>query len=250
MKNLILEELYIEITRNCNQNCQHCMRGTKQNINISNTVLEHIFMNPEFHIVKIDKLVLTGGEPFLNPEAIIQILNLLDQQKIKINILQIVTNGSIYIHSLIKKLEYFQKKKHLHSPYIIFPSFDQFHQKIPIEIYELFRSSSIFYEGNPTRILNETQILKEGNAEHHNIGNDWQLPCNEYYLEEKNNDYYLKNKNINFTAALYISVNGNIVDQTSYSFQHIDEYKLANIITDSLFDLFPNEKKQKRRFLR
>lgn len=111
MKNLILEELYIEITRNCNQNCQHCMRGTKQNINISNTVLEHIFMNPEFHIVKIDKLVLTGGEPFLNPEAIIQILNLLDQQKIKINILQIVTNGFIYIHSLMKKLEYFQKKK-------------------------------------------------------------------------------------------------------------------------------------------
>lgn len=46
MKNLILEKLYIEITRNCNQNCQHCMRGTKQNINISNTVLEHIFMNP------------------------------------------------------------------------------------------------------------------------------------------------------------------------------------------------------------
>ena len=56
-----IETLNLEITRRCTLECEHCFRGDSQNSNISEETLKNIFNN----VKKIDRLVITGGEPLI-----------------------------------------------------------------------------------------------------------------------------------------------------------------------------------------
>jgi len=56
----------IEVTRQCNLECKHCLRGNQQKISVNMWDVDTLFT-----IIKyIDTLVLTGGEPALHPYRI------------------------------------------------------------------------------------------------------------------------------------------------------------------------------------
>ncbi len=57
---LKIDYLGIEVTRNCNLECAHCLRGNKENKNISGKILDNIFEG----ITEIGTLFLTGGSHF------------------------------------------------------------------------------------------------------------------------------------------------------------------------------------------
>ena len=55
--NMHLENLFLEVTRNCTLECEHCLRGDRQRVNMDNSVLESVFKD----VKKVDRLLLTGG---------------------------------------------------------------------------------------------------------------------------------------------------------------------------------------------
>ena len=61
-----LKHMMLEITRECNLKCVHCMRGDAQNVTITPEIIDKMLDN----INSIEHLTLTGGEPFLHPEMI------------------------------------------------------------------------------------------------------------------------------------------------------------------------------------
>ena len=65
---LVINELLLEITRNCTLECEHCLKGDCQKFNIDDNTLNNVFKD----IKSIKTLVLTGGEPLLAPNAIIR----------------------------------------------------------------------------------------------------------------------------------------------------------------------------------
>ena len=63
---LPFRSMALEITRKCNMKCPHCMRGKPQNQVLNKKVIDK-FLD---EIGTVQNLLLTGGEPFLEPEII------------------------------------------------------------------------------------------------------------------------------------------------------------------------------------
>lgn len=61
-----LSNVVIEITRECNLACEHCLRGDAQDLTISPDYIDILFGQVEY----ISSLTISGGEPSLRPELI------------------------------------------------------------------------------------------------------------------------------------------------------------------------------------
>lgn len=92
------KDLIFEITRKCNMKCKHCMRGEAQNHTISKKVIDKTLNE----VSLIGHLLLTGGEPFLEPEIIDYLFDEIIKRKIKIINFGAVTNGSVLNEKIAK----------------------------------------------------------------------------------------------------------------------------------------------------
>jgi len=84
-----IPHLAIEVTRKCNINCNHCLRGNSQNKDIS---LEYIDILLD-QINSIGHFCPTGGEPSLNVPSIKYFIDGCKKRNISINTFYIATNG-------------------------------------------------------------------------------------------------------------------------------------------------------------
>ena len=64
-KPLSIENLVIEVGRNCNLNCPHCLRGDANTSGMTNEIVDKIFENISY----VQSLTITGGEPFLESQS-------------------------------------------------------------------------------------------------------------------------------------------------------------------------------------
>lgn len=107
--NLILHDLAIETTRKCNMQCEHCMRGLSQNIDITPDIIDMIFENNK--IKRIDHICFSGGEPTLNPNIIIYTINKIINENINVEEIVMVTNGQIFNRKLLEAFNSFNEYK-------------------------------------------------------------------------------------------------------------------------------------------
>lgn len=93
-------EIIIEVTRQCNLKCDHCLRGEPENKIIRKRHVELLFSQVE----EIHTLTLTGGEPALWPSKIEMILSVAKKYEVDIQNFYIATNGTIAYDSFILSL--------------------------------------------------------------------------------------------------------------------------------------------------
>lgn len=86
---LSFQDLAVEVTRRCNMNCAHCMRGEAQDIDLDLEKFDKFLEN----VSHIDTITFTGGEPTLNINAIRHILETCKKNKIDVYNFYLVTNG-------------------------------------------------------------------------------------------------------------------------------------------------------------
>ena len=86
---ITIDNLSIEVTRRCNQVCDHCLRGKAQNINIDIKYVNTLFSK----INAISALTITGGEPSIAVKAINDIIDSAIIYNVEISNFYIATNG-------------------------------------------------------------------------------------------------------------------------------------------------------------
>ena len=90
-----LASVHLEITHSCNHKCFYCFNTSNKNIPINKTTIDEIF--------KIsDSLIITGGEPFINPKQVVDIVKYATSLRFK-NI-SINTNASLIEKETILEL--------------------------------------------------------------------------------------------------------------------------------------------------
>jgi MoaA/NifB/PqqE/SkfB family radical SAM enzyme len=94
IKNGTIENMIIEITRNCNFKCSHCLRGETQNKNIELHKLRMFLYENE--VKCINSLTITGGEPLMYPELIETLALEIRMMHLDVNYVYIATNGSYF----------------------------------------------------------------------------------------------------------------------------------------------------------
>lgn len=111
MRNITIRDLVLEITRKCNMQCPHCLRGDEyEGCNSSypcmgtcaggekdKRILDQIFQG----IQDIGCITLSGGEPTLNVPFIVDLVDYVIEKGIYVGGLYIVTNGKIYSQEMV-----------------------------------------------------------------------------------------------------------------------------------------------------
>ena len=90
-KKLVFKQIGFEITRKCNMTCRHCMRGEAQDRTIFPEVIDKFLDN----VAAAGSVILTGGEPFLEPQVISYLFDEIIRREIPVMNFSCVTNGSI-----------------------------------------------------------------------------------------------------------------------------------------------------------
>lgn len=98
---MVIEELQIEMTRNCTLSCEHCLRGEKECKNIENGTLDNIFKD----VTTVNNLILTGGEPLIAVEQLEYLINIINNRNIHVGYIQIITNGTIMSARVLRILK-------------------------------------------------------------------------------------------------------------------------------------------------
>lgn len=84
-----VEDLVIEVTRDCNMQCEHCLRGPKENIDINPKYVYSLFSQ----LSSIDIITFTGGEPSLVSGKISDICRNMERFDLDIANFYIATNA-------------------------------------------------------------------------------------------------------------------------------------------------------------
>ncbi len=92
--------LIIEVTRDCNLECEHCLRGDKQKMDMCEEYVTSMFSQLE----RINVLTLTGGEPALRIYKIKMILEKAKEYNVEIGNFYMATNGTVQSMEFIKTL--------------------------------------------------------------------------------------------------------------------------------------------------
>lgn len=139
--------LQIEITRRCNLQCAHCMKGDAQSVVLEKAVIDKLLDKT----VAIGSLHITGGEPFADVNTMRYLIDGIIDRDIPVNNILITTNGLLIDDScrdIFQRLYNHLKAKHkfvykeempvewLKGKCVIRISVDQFHGTNKDSIYE------------------------------------------------------------------------------------------------------------------
>lgn len=97
---IIIVNLNLMVTRNCNLKCAHCLRGESANEDISQEALEKIFKKGTV----IQLLELNGGEVFSKPDVLKRVIDTIIKNRVIVSHVNIPTNGTLYLPRIEKEL--------------------------------------------------------------------------------------------------------------------------------------------------
>lgn len=119
MKKINVNYMYLEITRKCTLECAHCMRGNRQNVDMSDEILDNALKD----VTHIQELDLGGGEPLLVPRVIENIINKIRTYDIKVGKISFTTNGTVLTPRIVELIRELQEI----APLNVRLSHDKFH---------------------------------------------------------------------------------------------------------------------------
>lgn len=100
MQKLNVNYMYLEITRRCTLECAHCMRGERQNLDMSDEIITNCLKD----VIHIHELDLGGGEPLLVPQVIEKIIDIIRNNNITVDKISFTTNGTVLTPKVIEVL--------------------------------------------------------------------------------------------------------------------------------------------------
>lgn len=226
-----INEMILEVTRRCNQNCRHCLRGTSENLDADKALFENIFDEIE----EIDTIIFTGGEPSLNIKYMYDVLDYCKKACIKIRSIYTVTNGLANQEQLVQVMEAWldycitatdspNREEFLRKYFFrISCSVDEFHKEIDPVWYSFFTRTGYYDDSKEVSYHDYQSLIESGNV----ILN--KLDESEEYVTGISGEDILK-----FTLkngvydVVYVSTNGHIYSGCNFSYEDYDEYKLTN----------------------
>lgn len=240
---MILGSLGINITKNCNLDCAHCLCGDAKDECITKDVIQIAFKGIE----RIDELYLTGGEPFLRPDIICMVIDELKKQKVEIHSISITTNGTVFNDEIKNVLIYIfdgidvnlvVSKDKFHKQAISkrlcnfdkhFVGNDFIYQALIFRIKDFCLKNKINFNINDSA---EEFIAKMGRAK--NIKGAVKIPQEIYAL----GNYSAKNHL--YIDEIIIDTTGNVL-RCDYENDDVENLSIGNVLNNTLEELIFNK---------
>lgn len=255
-----LHVLSFDVTRRCNLNCEWCLKGESENIDITTEIIDKTFDNVSKYL--IHGINLFGGEPLLRPDIIIYIIDQIVERKIMVGSLVLFTNGLIRDNDVKLALDKFcQYAKSIEQDFCKISgvplAYAEKSEKIKVVIGHRFHETSInevekaikFYQENSKMILAvkeedepRLEVMLLGGRLKDNYKKYISNPVSFNTVVMNNEECYII-KNFNYSKfygknlfdnyiqiVISIASNGNVYPGTRYSYKEMDESPMFNIM--------------------
>ena len=238
-KKISVNNLIIEITRKCNMNCEHCLRGNSQNIDVNFEHVEKLFSQIDY----ISTLSFGGGEPSLVPEKILKIIEIAKKYNIGIDSFYIATNAKQvtkeFMYAIFELYSYCSENEVSQ----VEISNDDFHNmnlnddeiKIRDQNIEKLKIFSLVGERGD---IEESNLIPQGKA----LDNFYCKRTHRIFAPEidfnDEKDYY------SYNETLYLNCKGNLLSDCDLSYETQDcETLIISNVTNDNFNLKEDIKK-------
>lgn len=227
-KKIHLSEFYVEITRKCNMNCLHCLRGDAQNVEIKYGYITNVLKD----VSTIDSFTITGGEPSLNVGAIQFILNELKRFNIIVGSFYIITNGrktsqnQEFLYTLLD-LYYYQQYNASECFSMVQISKDNYHNHEEEQEESIEKLSAFSFFSVRETTFKYDNIIAEGRG--CEIGEKTLTYDNEI-------EYDIWGDNVTIESMVYLNAKGQICNNCDYSYNTQEEQHLFDINNISFYD--------------
>lgn len=214
------KNLMLEVTRRCNMQCNHCMRGDAENADMYTDVIRKVFESAK----EIRHLGLTGGEPSLCPYVIEYISYYARINYCRIGSFFCATNAKEYSADFVKALNELYGQCTDKDNCILTISIDQFHSEADPKALEEYRKLPYYKPIKEKGFIHKGDILSEGRAEQNGLGR-FSLPHSEKFYELAINGFYL-----DVGDRVYINAFGDVLANADMSYEKQVHCGLGNII--------------------
>jgi len=222
-KKLSVYRLTLEIGRFCDQECDHCLRGCRQNISMAKETITKTLEQ----IDRIGEFTFTGGEPFLYIEEIMFTLSELKRFGISVDFFFISTNGQHFSGTVLETIyalyEYCDEK----DMFTIRISADQFHEELFNDRIAAWQTMSFVYYEDGNR--NEDYLLQEGNADE----NGWNTGR---FPQDDEVAFYEESCEV-AEGNIYVNALGYVLFGCDYSYETQKSKAKGFIMDDTLWDI-------------
>lgn len=218
---LVIQEAVIEVTRRCNMECEHCLRGDAEDMDISDEYLDSFFSK----IDQISTLAITGGEPSLVPGRIRAIVDAIKRHNVGVDSFYLVTNAkSVPDDFLMAMFDLYMECEDNEWSRLCYSN-DDFHEEVPKKNIEKL---SVFRFTEPKGVIDHRFVLTEGRG--------GRFGCGRYL---KPDEFELYDDCEVQGGSVYMNCEGNIVAGCDWSYDsQRDEDNIVCSVDDMSFDAF------------
>lgn len=218
---LTIHDLCIETTRRCNMACAHCMRGDAMNRDLDPALLDKLFSR----LSGIGNITPTGGEPSLNPAALLQIRDAIIKHDVHVEGIYLVTNGKEitdeFLHNFLSLLMATDMEPELSGLAL---SQDMFHDKIPYNNKAKLRLLSCYREDDKKTDWTRVPVLDIGRGSDIVIvsNKDPYRPQNPLSADFADDTFQLED-------TLTLTVDGYLLPYGDYAYEEVENLAICNV---------------------
>lgn len=211
--------LVLEVTRQCNMKCAHCLRGEPRNVTMDFIVAKKALDKLQY----IDTITFTGGEPFLNETLICRVIDYIIRNNKDVYNFYVATNGTqMSMKTLEHFLRFYAYTLEKHGPNVpdeeiysqIELSNDIFHDNPNNDTLSLLKGLKFFSQ---RKTLNPDYIIQEGRGKAF-ASHGKTLPYNEPF-------------DFDDMHTLYVTAEGNIFPDCDFSYDTMDKLPQVSILS-------------------
>ena len=231
MKKINIYSLSIEITRQCNMCCIHCMRGNAENTNLDPNILNSFLKQ----VKDITTLTITGGEPSLVPEIMIKLLRKFQKYKVDVGNIYIVTNGKKITNKFITACIEWYLYCYDNEISAVCTSKDMFHEPVWPDNIKKLEALSFFNNRDKNTDFTKTHVLNIGRAKTLHLPN---VTKNDRpYFEEIECETIDEHTIEVCSGNITVTTNGDILSQCDYAYNETDAIKIGDV-NDDMYEIF------------
>lgn len=218
---LRFDDLAVEVTRRCNMNCKHCLRGEAQNVDLDLEKFDKFLEN----VSCIGNLTFTGGEPTLNINAIRHILETCKKNEIDVYNFYLITNGkkieNEFLNLMVDWYAYCYDCGGEPEYSGLALSQDEYHESFDIDVVAKLKAFSFFDMNNKKTDWEKATLINLGRAR---SISDHKKRDIEYYRPAL---FVSNNKLCIYDAVPVFTCDGYILPDCNYEYASIDSIKLC-----------------------
>ena len=228
---LNLKSLVLELTRKCNMQCLHCMRGKAEDISIGNGVIERLLLQTG----RIDHLTITGGDPSLAYKSINNFTEMAKKLGRKIGHFYCLTNAKEYVSEFADALTRLYEICDNPEKCKLSVSMDQFHETFSEQALTEYRRLPFYSIKEERKDIEEAAIIDRGNAKDNGLGRfDIDVPEYVFDLDLTKNDFMLGEQ-------IYINVFGDILLDCDLAYENQEMHSAGNILRQYLDEILASK---------